>query len=64
MKRLIEILQILLKYDPDGDLGGADHDVVYLSRADPSAVSKEDRQRLGELYCHWDDHHESWTLFT
>lgn len=55
MKELVEALQILMKYDPDGSVGGANHDIIYLSYVDPEKVSAEDAKRLEELGCHIQD---------
>jgi len=62
MKKLVEALQILMKYDPDGMVGGADHDIIYLSYVDVEKVSAEDAKRLDKLGCYTED--DRWCLFT
>ena len=61
MKSLVAALQILMKYDPDGMVGGADHDIIYLSYVDPDKVSAEDTDTLDKLGCHVQD--DGWCMF-
>jgi hypothetical protein len=61
MKKLIEALQILMKYDPDGSVGGADHDIIYLAYVDTEVMSDADNKRMEELGCHLDDN--KWCMF-
>lgn len=61
MKQLIEALQILMKYQPDGSVGGADHDIIYLSYVNADEISQDDTQRLEELGCHLSD--GGWSMF-
>lgn len=47
MKDLIKALEIFLKYD-EGAETHCEHDVMY-ALVDPSTVSDEDKETLGEL---------------
>lgn len=62
MKELVEALQIMMKYDPNGSVGGADHDVIYLSYVNADKISPEDTKRLEELGCHLEDT-DLWAMF-
>lgn len=60
MKKLVEALQILMKYEPNS-IGGADHDIIYLSYVDIDEISEEDNKKLEELGCH--DEGGKWAMF-
>ena len=60
MKTVVEGLQILLKYFPDGDIA-AEHDVIYAGGDnDDVSISDEDMKRLEELRWHYDESLPSW----
>jgi len=48
MKDLIEALQILSKYTDSAYPTGCEHDIMHVY-VDPSKVTAEDTERLGEL---------------
>jgi len=61
MKELLEALKILVKYDADGSVGGADHDIIYLSYVDADKMSSEDVSQMEKLGCHLED--GKWAMF-
>jgi hypothetical protein len=63
MNDLCEILKILLKYSPDGDVY-AEHDQLFLTGPSPDMISEFDRTQLNYLMCHYDESTQSWYIFT
>lgn len=63
MKQIRDGLNILLKYEPDGDCA-AEHDVFYVGGGKPEDISEEDRAELEKLGWFWDDSLDSWSTFT
>lgn len=49
MDKLIEALQIFLKYGNPKYPTYCEHDVLRICEIDPEAVSEDDKQRLDEL---------------
>lgn len=49
MEKLIEALQILLKYGNPKYPTHCEHDVLYITDIDPNLISKEDILKLDEL---------------
>lgn len=64
LKDLREVIDIFLKYEPYGYLGGAGHDVVYFSLVKPQSITREDRDRLAALGLHWSNETDGWVLYT
>jgi hypothetical protein len=63
MKEILEILQILSKYDADGECD-AEHDELFISgEFPPHGIIAEDARRLKELGCSWDESYTSWRKF-
>ena len=62
MARLLEILQILGKYD-EKNLQ-ADRGIIYLNTIVPSKVDKDDVARLEELDCEYSSHFMKWFINT
>ena len=63
MSDLFSILQILLKYEPNGDIS-AEHDTLYLTGPEPEKLSEEESETLKSLHCFYDESTQSWMLFT
>ena len=49
MKKLIEALQIFLKYGNPDNPTHCEHDVLWICGIDPEEVSKEDKEKLDLL---------------
>ena len=66
MKRadLIGALQIFDRIDKDKWIGGADHDIIFLSSVDQDNVSDDDKAKLEEFGVHWDTEYSCWAAFT
>ena len=60
IKEVVDGLTIMMKYDPEGDFGGAAFDVIYGSTIDPDKVDAQDTAKLKELGWHWDKTYDSW----
>lgn len=63
MKAVLEGLNILLKYRPDGKCQAA-HDTLYASGPKPETMLPEDAKKLEELRWSWCDTYECWKKFT
>ena len=63
MKDLLEGLQILIKYDPSGNVY-AQHEQIFLGGPDPEKLSPEEAKRLEELHFHYDRKEDTWYVFT
>jgi len=55
MKKLIEALQIFLKYGDPEFPTHCEHDVMWISDIEPDMVSEEDKKKLDELGFHVDE---------
>ena len=63
MKTVVEGLQILLKYFPDGYVS-AEHDIIYAGGDnDEVSISEDDVKRLEELRWHYDKSLPSWYTY-
>ena len=63
MNSVLEGLQILAKYFPDGDIA-AEHDVIYAGGDNSDVeISEEDLARLDELGWFIDSEVDSWAKF-
>lgn len=66
MKRILEGLQILIKYcsNGNGDLS-AEHDVIYTSPRNASEVemNEDDKKKLDELGWFIDEENDCWCHF-
>ena len=60
MREVVEGLNIMLKYDPEGEFSGASFDVIYGSAIQPDKVSAEDTANLKALGWYWDKTYDSW----
>lgn len=58
MKKLIEALNIFLKYGDSDFPTHCEHDVLYIVGIEPSVVSEEDIKKLDELGFHISEEHE------
>lgn len=61
---LIKGLQIFKAAGGDQWLGGAEHDVIYVSTLQPDKLSEGQRQELEDAGFNWDEYHEHWYIFT
>jgi hypothetical protein len=59
MSELFSILQILLKYEPNGNVY-AEHDTIWLSGPNPETIDNEDLKKLEALSCYYDQSYDSW----
>lgn len=60
MDKLIEALQIFLKYGNPVYPTHCEHDVLYVVGITKKQVSKEDRVKLRELSFYWDKEEDCW----
>ena len=63
---LKKALDILAKYDDAGEkasLGGADHDVVYISLVNPEDISEEHREVLDKCGLHYSVALDCWVAY-
>lgn len=65
MKKLQEVLQILLSYADDSHTGEmcSHHDELLLAGPLPADLSPEHRNRLTELRVSYDSKEECWRMF-
>jgi len=63
MKKLIEALQIFLKYGNPDYPTHCEHDVLYICGIEPKDVSNEDKEKLEELGFFPDDEGEGFQSF-
>ena len=63
MEKLIEALQIFLRYRNEDYPTGAEHDILLIRSVTKKEVSKADKKRLKELNFHWDEEYESWASY-
>jgi len=63
MKRLCEAFEIFMEYNPDQQLGGADHDIIYGPEEDDlDGLTDLDKERLHKLGWHINDEY-GWYKF-
>jgi hypothetical protein len=63
-RAIIQGLEILLKYKPEGYCE-AQHDILYgPGSSDPEDYSPEDQKALEALGWHWDTEADCWAAFT
>lgn len=63
VKAILEGLQILIKYDPDGSFN-AEHDEVFAGGPPPDDMTLEDVKRLHDLNWRWKPDFPCWAKFT
>ena len=63
MEKLIEALQIFLKYKNEDYPTHCEHDTLYIMGVDKDDVSEADRKRLDELEFFWSDSDKSYISF-
>ena len=63
MEKLIEALQIFLKYKNEDYPTHCEHDTLYIMGVDKDDVSEADRKRLDELGFFWSDSDKSYISF-
>ena len=61
MKRISEVLNILMKYDPDSDFS-AEHDKIWAASSEVE-ITDEDLNRLEELGWFIDEEFDCWSHF-
>jgi hypothetical protein len=57
---LIQALEIVAKYDPDGYVSGVEHDIIYIG-GNPYEMTDEDNSTMQKLGCHVED--EVWASY-
>lgn len=63
-KRILEGLQIFIKYDQEDTDTSAEHDILYAGATPPSAMADEDLATLKKLGWFWKDEFDCWAHFT
>lgn len=63
MDKLIEALQIFLKYGNDGSPTHCEHDVLMVVGYSEDEISAEDKERLDELGFFWDNEYSCFASF-
>ena len=63
MKKLIEALQIFLKYKNKEYPTCCDHDILYIMDITKDEVSKKDAKKLNELGFFWNDESDGWASY-
>ncbi len=63
MKKLRDALNIFLKYQPDELIGGAGHDIIWLSTLGKEKISPDDLIKLEECGVHWSQEFDCWSMF-
>lgn len=63
MDKLIEALQIFLKYRNEKWPTHFEHDILMISKVTYEEVSEEDKARLKELYFDWNSEYDCWTSY-
>jgi hypothetical protein len=62
MRKVFEGLQILMKYDPEGDCC-AEHDEFFASHFPPEKMEEADAKKLCDLGWLWDESLPAWKKF-
>jgi hypothetical protein len=63
MDKLIEALNIFLKYQNHQFPTHCEHDILLVVGISRDSISKEDCQKLDELGFFWSDEYESWASY-
>jgi hypothetical protein len=63
MEKLIEALQIFLKYRNETYPTHCEHDILMISRITEDEVSQDDKKRLNDLEFNWNSEYECWTSY-
>lgn len=63
MKKLIEALNIFLKYKDSKWPTHCEHDILMISEVTFDEVSEEDKKKLNELGFFWNEEYELWTSY-
>lgn len=63
MEKLIEALQIFLKYQNKGWPTHCEHDVFIVVGITKEEVSEEDKTKLDELGFFWSEEYENWASY-
>lgn len=63
MKKLIEALQILVKYKDEPYPTHCEHDVLMIMGITQEEVSEDDKAKLIELGFHWNNEHGCWASY-
>jgi hypothetical protein len=60
---LIKGLTIFQAHEGDKHIGGAEHDIIYVSTVEPSKLSEAQLKDLEEAGFHWDEDNECWVHY-
>lgn len=63
MDKLIQALQIFLKYANHQWPTHCEHDLLHVVGIGEDEVSEEDKEKLEELGFSWSDEHDSWVSY-
>jgi hypothetical protein len=63
MEKLIEALQIFLKYKNETFPTHCEHDILMVVGITEEEVSEEDKQKLDELKFFWSDEYDCWASY-
>lgn len=63
MDKLIEALQIFLKYQNNRWPTHCEHDIMMISDITKEEISEEDSIKLKELDFHWNEEYDCWTSY-
>jgi len=63
MEKLIEALQIFLKYKNETFPTHCEHDILMVVGITEEEVSEEDKQKLDELKFFWNSEFDCWTSY-
>ena len=63
MEKLIEALQIFLKYKNETYPTHCEHDILMVVGITEEEVSEEDRQKLDELKFFWNSEYNCWASY-
>lgn len=63
MEKLIEALQIFLKYQNHTYPTHCEHDILLVVGITEEEVSQEDKDKLSELKFHWNSEYDSWASY-
>jgi hypothetical protein len=63
MEKLIEALQIFLKYKNENRPTHCEHDILMVVGITEQEVSQEDKDKLSELGFRWHSEYDCWSSF-
>jgi hypothetical protein len=63
MKKLIEALQIFVKYKDESCPTHCEHDILMIAGITQDEVSEEDKKKLDELGFFWSNENDCWASF-